>query len=192
MEPNWVAEGLARPTAARRPVSARGRDVVLVRWRQNSCCVRPAITAARRPRGHGRRPGEGPSLSSPDARPAASRAKDLKGAIPKSPYVIAPAASRQGRSVPRRCNVNSSVEKPRRGDRARRGLPRVEPRCVLDGGGGAADADREFFMIYVVVDDYGRQTRYGPYATMQEAEAALAQFIAKRVAAQIIEVEEED
>ena len=35
MEPNWVAEGLARPTAARRPVSNRGGDAVLVRWRQN-------------------------------------------------------------------------------------------------------------------------------------------------------------
>ena len=46
--------------------------------------------------------------------------------------------------------------------------------------------------IYIVVDDYGRQTRYGPYATMQEAEAVRAEFLAKRVAARIIEVEEED
>ena len=46
--------------------------------------------------------------------------------------------------------------------------------------------------IYIVIDDYGGQTRYGPYATMQEAEAVRAEFLAKRVAARIIEVEEED
>jgi len=37
--------------------------------------------------------------------------------------------------------------------------------------------------IYIILDGYGRQTRYGLYPTMSEAEAALAEFLATRVAA---------
>jgi len=44
--------------------------------------------------------------------------------------------------------------------------------------------------IYIVVDDYGRRIRYGPYDTMQEAEAIVAELRAKRIPDRIVEEEE--